>query len=153
MVKLRIATIDDAARLFAWRRDASTREASLDQKLFSFKEHLKWFNSVPGSQMRLFVANDTSRGVWIGTARLDVNKNTATVSITVDPLHRGRGYASLILQEMVAIAKDLRIESLVAKIKATNVASLRAFWAIGFRLKDEKDDTIELVLPVASLPK
>lgn len=131
-VTLRLATEADAARLFAWRDDPDTRTASKDQKPLSFKAHIDWLKAtLAKTDVHLFVAADHGRGALVGTVRVDEHKGKPPeVSITVDPRQRGRGYAAL----MIHCLQSYQWPRLVATVRTSNYASLRAFWENGFRV-------------------
>jgi len=130
MVSLRPAQKSDWARLFFWRNHPSTRAQFVNGEPVSLAAHVTWMENILASdQARLFVAADSERSVTVGTARLDLDtkKKSATVSLTVDPEQRGRGYASQILRKLEVQAGLLKVEKLVATVFEGNASSLRAF--------------------------
>lgn len=152
MVTLERATMDDASRLFEWRTDPETRRSSHNDAPISFDHHCAWLEqTLRRDSVRLYVVRDPQRRELIGTCRLDRSGPSARVSLTVGPRERGRGYAAEILDALQREASDWGIETLTASVKASNVASLRAFAAARFREKDDgqpgkADDLIEFEL-------
>lgn len=155
-VRLRAATMDDWARLFYWRNHQTTREQFHQTEPVGLAEHLAWLKGLT-SETRLFVAVDTQRGAYVGTVRLDLltpkgkqRKDRASVSITVDPASRGRGYAPVILGAVVAEARLARLRTLVAEVRVSNAASLRAFADAGYDLDgDASGEWVTLTKEVA----
>lgn len=156
---LRLATIDDWARLFAWRNDPDAVAASWSAAPVRCEEHMKWLRATIGdSSTALFVAYDSERGAfpserlqprrrYVGTGRLDLGKKAVTVSVTVDRRHRGCGYAVQIIDGLLEwLREDKRWTDrrIVAEIKPANLASLRAFAACGFIVARATDERIEL---------
>jgi UDP-2,4-diacetamido-2,4,6-trideoxy-beta-L-altropyranose hydrolase len=151
VVKLRPATEADAARLFAWRRDPETVTASIDPPPQTWDDHMKWFDAILAQEVEdvdVFIATDTERSVTVGVLRLDYSADAsaatglAEVSITVDPAQRGRGYAFELLTTL--LADKATVPTLVAMVKDTNYASLRLFWAAGFRDSAVSDGVLRL---------
>jgi RimJ/RimL family protein N-acetyltransferase len=128
--------MDDAARLFYWRSEPSIADASSGPAPESFAKHLAWLGSVLGSKnVKLYVGKNTMSSELTGTVRLDVSEDgkSATMSIAVDPSCRHAGAASQMINLALDEAKDLGVHTVVANIKEHNYASLRVFWAAGFR--------------------
>ena len=136
-VKLRPATMNDAADLLRWRNDPQTRAMSLSDAIVSLEAHRRWMEakmSDPAS--RVYIAEDRERGLSVGVGRLDiVAAGRVLLSLTVDPEQRGRGYAMRIIEQLVACVQTGdagQLAVLVAEVREENQASLRAFTAAGF---------------------
>jgi RimJ/RimL family protein N-acetyltransferase len=115
-MKLRPASMADARRLFEWRNDPITREMSIAQDEVEWSSHVQWLaRRLERDEPELFIAEVEGRPV--GTVRFD----NGEVSFTVAPEERGKGVATAMLK----LAHAMR-GPCVAKIKATNIASLRA---------------------------
>jgi spore coat polysaccharide biosynthesis protein SpsF len=132
VVTLRPATINDAARVLAWRNDAeavrwSTRSGGVDRA-----EHERWFAAIlddPGYRMMIAEFD----GDAIGSVRVDVNDGIGVVSIVIDPEWRGRGYGRAVLHALEdELAADCQVRGLEAVVHPGNERSLRAFEANGF---------------------
>ena len=136
MIKLHEATMNDAARLYAWRMDPSTAEFSFHGPPTTFKGHCEWLEKklAQRPQVRIWIAVDTERTATVGTVRLERHNDTEEISLIVDPRQRGRGYAYFLIQQGAA---QRSVERVVARVKPHNYASLRAFWSLGFRGSDE----------------
>lgn len=131
MVHIRPAKLSDFARLFAWRNDHDTCAQSFTGAV-SFGEHWEWLQAViKDKKIALFIAQDN--GTHVGTGRLDnAEQGVFELSVTVAPPSRGSGYASQIIAALVhqgytwkAGTKERCVFR--ARIKPSNVASLRAF--------------------------
>lgn len=132
-VTLRRATMDDAARLLAWRNDPQTRAMSVSASEVTGDEHRAFLAaSVDSADRSLFVAED--RGRPIGTVRLDREPDgTSTVSLTVAPEERRKGYATALLRAAEVEAARGGAMRLVAVLRPDNGASRKAFEAAGYR--------------------
>jgi UDP-2,4-diacetamido-2,4,6-trideoxy-beta-L-altropyranose hydrolase len=137
-VTLRRAQLDDAVQLYRWRGDSDTIRNSIAPPPPSFAEHRRWLETVMRDpRVSLFIACDRERGVPVGSVRLDRRSDEeCEISITVDPEHRGRGYSHDLIARGVEVAGHVRI---VARVKQTNVPSLRAFRKQGFSGEGDGD--------------
>lgn len=137
MLSFRPATEDDAIRLWVWRNDAAALAASVSSEPVPLADHLAWLRrTLEHPDVRLYVVRDTARDVYAGSVRYDIagaHGNVATVSLVVDPQQRGRGYAGLILDEVLRMAAADGADVAHAVIHPGNAPSLRAFWRAGFR--------------------
>lgn len=138
-MQLRLATMDDWARLFSMRNDETTRLNSCEGKPVELDEHLQWLKrTLADTNTTLFIANDDSRGVTVGFARLDYTHEreglNAICSLSVDATQRGRGYAQQLIQALAEVAKSKAATRLMAVVRPTNYPSLRAFASCGFSI-------------------
>lgn len=133
-MKLRPATLEDAQRLFDWRNDPATREASVTTAPVAWEDHAAWLEaSLARSDRRLLIAEEGSAS--IGTVRFDVGADGVEVSITLAPEARGRGLAAPLLRLATTQGGPY-----LARIRPGNSASRRAFEAAGFRYTHRSGD-------------
>jgi RimJ/RimL family protein N-acetyltransferase len=139
---LRDATMDDAARLFAWRNDTATRAASHTTGELAFDDHCKWLSkSLAMTTRQIFIAD--INGTAVGTVRLDKLPDCTELSWTVAPEHRGRGHGTAMVRAALAILNG----PACATIKAGNVASQKIARKIGMRLEQERDGVLHFRCP------
>jgi RimJ/RimL family protein N-acetyltransferase len=134
-VTLRPARLSDAAVLLAWRNDPETRTASFSASPVTIEDHAGWLrDTLARADRRLYVAEVA--GEPVGTARLDLDGDVGTVSLTVAPGHRGRGVGADILRALgdEAFATLAELRRLVARVKRANARSRAVFERAGFRL-------------------
>lgn len=156
MVTLRPAEIRDWARLYAWRNDDATRAASLETEPVDLKAHMRWLEKVlVDADTRLWVAEDATRSVTVGTGRHDLHREgggkkkklVVECSLTIDPQQRGRGYAQQLLGRLIANVVWDDAEVLVAHVRQENHTSLRVFAAAGFSVANVADGVVRLERP------
>lgn len=131
-VSTRAVVMDDAATLFRWRNDPSTRSTSRHPEPVLWEDHLSWLEStLQNPNRRLLIAE--YRNQSIGTARWDRKGEYGwEASITVAPEVRGKGLASSIL---AAAEQELPFDSpvqLIAVIHTANLPSRKLFAGAGY---------------------
>lgn len=151
---IRKATLEDAELTFEWANDPDTRAAAFSQELIPWEDHKAYFKpKIADSQYHWYIISRHFAGVEmpIGQVRFawteleeDLEKiNTQatvkkgegcwTISYLVAPNWRGQRLAVPLL---AAALKQLRAEGhhqpLLALVKSSNIASLRAFESLEF---------------------
>ena len=142
-IMLRLATLDDARRLFDWRNDEITRQNSIQTKPVPWEDHVAWLERVVGGKSpgrTLYIAEVA--GEAVGMARLDrdvddAGKKHVEISYSVAPEARGKGYGKAIALECknAYIASD---EEISATIKKGHEPSERIAQALGLHPVSEK---------------
>jgi UDP-2,4-diacetamido-2,4,6-trideoxy-beta-L-altropyranose hydrolase len=136
---LRPANAADDRLLFDWANDPVTRAASFSTETITWDEHVAWLDRklrAPASMLFIATALDGSPR---GQVRLDVDGESAEISVSVDQHHRGGGRGRAMIAAGVDEAfRTPGVERVRALIKPENDASVRAFKAVGFeRVADE----------------
>ena len=90
----------------------------------TWEEHLAWWQQTTDER---FVAEE--EGAYVGTLRLS---RDGVVSIIVDPLVRGVGYGTKMLEALNEHAKPL-VRVMFAEIAEENTASQKAFLNAGWK--------------------
>jgi acyl-CoA hydrolase/RimJ/RimL family protein N-acetyltransferase len=96
-----------------------------------------------------FTVNDNMGEVIQAVARYYYIKsiNSGEVAFVIKESLRGRGMATTLLNEMIAIAKIRKLDSLVACVRRDNASMLKVFEKVGFiRLPSEDFDEVSLTL-------
>jgi len=140
LITLRKAVENDTKDLFDWRNDQDTRNASIDDRPINYQDHEKWMKNVINDRNRLlYIAEE--KGAKIGMVRFDIEGEIAEVSINLAPNMRGKGYGARLLdmahQKLNAEKKNLVVS---AKVKASNMASIKTFLKAGYKKTTEKED-------------
>lgn len=83
----------------------------------------------------------------VGRYYLIESNNTCEVAFVTREIHQGKGMATTLLQEMIAVAKKRRISAMVAFVRADNKPMQAVFEKNGFRrLRSEEPDEVNLRL-------
>jgi UDP-2,4-diacetamido-2,4,6-trideoxy-beta-L-altropyranose hydrolase len=131
LLRLRVATGEDARLLHGWANDAETREASFDSSPIPWDDHVAWLGRALASPDLVLLIGEVDRRP-IGVVRLERRHGAAVMSVTVAPESRSLGLASPLIRAGLVTAAELAAERVEALIKEDNLASRRAFAAAGF---------------------
>ena len=144
-IYLRFAGYDDSSDIFTWRNDKETRKLSFNTEEINIKDHEIWFKeSLANPYRNIFIIIDAQCNK-LGQIRFDRKKEIAEVSITINPKYRKQGFGSAGLTKAVQCYFDnFTVKLLVGKVKADNIASLKAFEKAGFKIHKDFTDYIEL---------
>jgi UDP-2,4-diacetamido-2,4,6-trideoxy-beta-L-altropyranose hydrolase len=122
----------DAELLYYWRNDALARAMSFDDAPISWDGHLSWLErklADPGVTLFIGFAGELP----VGQARLEFAAGEAELSYAVDPLLRGLGFGTALVEQAVRHAGAGAPGGLRARVKASNTASRRIFERAGWR--------------------
>lgn len=134
MLTFRLAESGDVDLYFRWSNDIQVRNFSYNSAEIEYGKHIDWFsNRIQSSDAVLLLFMDESKPV--GQIRYECKHGEWTVGISIDEQHRGKGYASKML-EMGSEYLFARIKSgvILAYIKHGNEASLKSFLKAGYEL-------------------
>ncbi|MFT4045571.1 MAG: GNAT family N-acetyltransferase [Solimonas sp.] len=136
-VRLRAAHEADLPAIFAiYDEQVLHGTATFDTVPKNEAERIDWFRINPGNRYPILVAEDAS-GV-VGWGRLyqwsprPAYDRTAENAVYVRIDARGRGIGRLLLAELLRIAPDAGVLTLIARIVAGNPASLALHEALGY---------------------
>jgi len=140
-VYLRSADKSDLYDLWVWRNDRVTRDSSINQDWVSFDDHASWFKSSLKNKERYIyiIMRDLAKA---GMLRLDKEKQKAEISVNIAPEFRGHGIAKKSLIQMENKSASLGFRLLTAKIKASNLASLKLFKNLGYKEVSSKEGVL-----------
>jgi len=130
-VRLRTTRAEDCRMIWEWANDAETRRFSFSTDPIPWERHLEWFNSkLSSSNCYFYLALDRDDAP-VAQIRFDLNeatKDEATVSITVAPHQRGKGYGAAVIEagsEKFCATSTAKV--IHAYVKPENAASIHAF--------------------------
>ncbi len=133
-LRLRQAREDDCQRLWEWANDPSVRAVSFSPEPIPWEQHVEWLKGrLHNPHCLLFIAVN-SDDVPIGQVRYDLEKDEATVSITLDRRFRGQGYGSALIRlSAQKVFHTTATTVLHAYVKRGNGASVCAFEKAGYK--------------------
>lgn len=131
-LSIRFAQPSDAQRLFGWRNDPGTRQASRSNQVVAWADHCAWFERALADPDRMLLVVENGEDA-VATVRWDKQADRTWVSsITIAPEWRGRGLASSVLSAGESVFADKLPVELRAEIHRSNTASQRLFSRSGY---------------------
>ena len=133
VLKLRRANLLDVRVLFDLRNHPKIREQSINTSKISLDQHKKWFNKVmlDGSKKILIAEKGES---FIGMIRFEKTNDSHLISWAISSEFQGQGLGKELVGNAV---KRMNEDSLIAKIKKKNIASIKIAEHIGMKLTKE----------------
>jgi len=128
---LRSVAEDDAAVLFAIANDAETRSMSRGTDRVEPDEHLAWFSRCRERDGATFWIAEV-HGLPVGQIRLHRSGSSWEVSYALEAAARGMGWATAIVREGVRRLRETDQGTVIAVVRADNIASHRVFRRLGF---------------------
>jgi UDP-2,4-diacetamido-2,4,6-trideoxy-beta-L-altropyranose hydrolase len=131
---LRPVSYSDIELLWEWANDPVTRQNSFDSAKIPWEEHSAWCQKkLSEAGCRLWIASNGGNAP-VGCVRFDGKESEATISLTVAPNARGKGYGTKIIQQSCdRLFAESPFRLVHAYIKPENIASVKVFEAAGFR--------------------
>lgn len=138
------ASPEDSIDIWTWRNNKKTQDMFLNQNAVSWNSHKDWFEKSLLNPDRYMYIGYTEKKEKIGICRFDKNltKNTAEVSINLNPTMRNKKLSHPFLGACIVIFFYHNKIPLTAKIKNENIASINCFEKSGFILQRE-DETFK----------
>lgn len=142
-LKVREATLTDAQTLFDWRNDEKSRLYSFSQDFITFSDHQSWLKTkLESDACQIYIFENS--GESIGTTRVDFQPDGyLTLSWTVAPEHRRRGFGTQIVASTVKLFPQKKFK---AFIKPSNTPSLCIAKKLSFNCISTTDDVTEWIL-------
>ncbi len=143
MLRLVRASFEDAEDIGRWRNDARTRSMSISTAFVEKNAHERWFrNALSDARRTLFIGLAADDSTKIGMCRfdLDADGSAAEVSINLNPVMRGKGWAKSLLRESAARYLLEHAVCLKATVRRQNAAAIRCFLDCGFHLRAEDSE-------------
>lgn len=145
-LRLRPVQGTDSGQLLAWTNDPDTRRQSFDPAPVPLARHEAWLATQLAHPDRylLLLAEASTTGAAAGLIRFVISPDgqagpTATLSYSLAPECRGRGWAAplLLAGTRAVLAHFPQVRQVVGEVKATNEASVRAFGRAGYARASE----------------
>jgi len=149
-ITLRKAMAEDCRRLWDWRNEQDTRQASFQTDFIPFDQHEQWFKAkLEDACTRVLIAVD-AQGHEVGCVRFDIRGREAAISVSIDRDERGKGYGrEAIRRGSEYLMEEGSIERIIAQIRADNVTSREVFQRAGYTLRAREqvcgEDACEMV--------
>ncbi len=133
-LQLRSVDLSDIKDLFKWRNHPEVRKNSFNTNIISWTEHAMWFKAkIKEPETIIYIA--FSGEDKIGSIRFEYKADAIQVSIMLNPDFIGKSFGSEVIR--LAVRKFINNKKgankpLIAEIKKSNTASVKAFEKAGF---------------------
>ncbi len=144
LVRLRLMTAGDTAKIVAWRNRDFVRNNFIYQELFTEEGHLRWIREQvePGYVVQFIICLADGREIGSVYFRdIDREKGTAEYGIFIgeeDALGCGYGTAAAWQALAYAFAK-LKLRKVFLRFLADNIGAWKSYEHVGFRLTDRRE--------------
>ena len=140
---LRLVDKYDKNLILEWANDKLSRENSFSSAEISEEVHEKWFDNILSScDNKLFVMMNGE--VPVGQIRLEILRNSGTVSYSIDNKYRGYGFGKIILElleDWISFNYDTEF-IIIGYVKTNNTTSGHIFESLDF-MKSENSKYIK----------
>ncbi|KAE9644453.1 UDP-2,4-diacetamido-2,4,6-trideoxy-beta-L-altropyranose hydrolase [Pseudomonas sp. PB103] len=133
VLKVRLATADDARLLFDGRNAEAVRRWSNDQGVIDWAHHLNWLNASLRNPQRLLLIAEADDGP-VGVLRYDLRGLEAEVSIYLLERRFGLGWGRALLARSESFVREYwpQLTAITAQVLPANCPSLNVFRDAGF---------------------
>ena len=112
-----------------------SRISTAETELVTVESRRDWFGKHGPNRPLFVIENDGQRIGWAGFSDFygrPAYEGTAEVSIYILENYQGKGIGSLVMQELIRMAPELDISTLLAFVFSKNLPSIRLMKSIGF---------------------
>lgn len=130
---LRSVTMNDADLILEWVNDPADRVNSFSGEVIGRQEHYQWMKSCLGDpNIRLFIL--MLDDIEVGHIKVYADRKCAEIGYCIAPVWRGKGLSKkAIMLVSEEVKRDFpNVSTLVAQVKPTNIASIKALEANGY---------------------
>lgn len=132
-LNLRRAKPEDCRLLWDWVNDPAVRASAFNSSPIGWDEHVRWYErKLADPRCKIFIGLD-ARGRPVGQARFDqLDNGTSEIDVSVDRSLRRAGQGAALIRRATDEWCAAAPHPVVARIRAENLASRRAFAKAGF---------------------
>jgi spore coat polysaccharide biosynthesis protein SpsF len=130
--------------IYEWANDDGVRENSFSSEKILYEDHLRWYTKILSDpNIKMYLLADSNKN--IGVIRLESKEDENVISYSIAKDSRGKGYGYKILlkmeEELIKSHKKLK---LIAYVKKQNIASLKIFNKLNYKIIEELGEQIKL---------
>lgn len=132
MITLHFVKDQDCRLIWEWANDSVTRANSFSTEMIPWEDHQEWFSRVLADPAcKFFIIKEADHPV--GQIRLQIQGVGATISVSIAPDSRGKGYGSTAIGLASEwAASEVGVRKIFAYIKPANIMSIRSFQKVGY---------------------
>ena len=132
----------DSKLLFNWVNEEEVRNNSFNIEPVKWESHVDWLcKKLESNQCKIFILEKNA--IAVGQIRIEEEETGYwLIDYSIDSNYRGKGYGSIILEELIHKIHNIQLKGVVKK---KNIASQRVFEKLSFKAK-KRQDLIEYTL-------
>lgn len=145
---LRRVQKQDIKDVFELSNEDYVRRYSINKNKILWEDHVKWFNKVLEDDNIVFYVVTDGSDSFLGQIRFNIDKDNATVSISLSNKLRGRGLSRSLLKQSIKklFAEENQINEIIAYVSEINITSMKIFIGLNFKVNDANNSMIKLIL-------
>ncbi len=145
---IRKAFNDDLKDVFELSNQDYVRQYSINSDKILWAHHVKWFNKVLQDSNIVFYVITNKSNFFLGQVRYELEKDTATVSISLSEHLRGKGLSKTILNQSIheLFSEKAIVNEIIAYVLEKNVVSMKIFKSLNFTAIDTYAGMTKLIL-------
>jgi len=138
--RLRQADKGDCKLLYRWANDQAVRQNSFSPGKIGWTKHVNWFQEKLNNPDCCLYILTNSLNMPIGQIRFDISKKFAEIDYSIDAQFRNLGMGKhLLLEGLYKFKSELNRDiTIQGNVRPQNIASLKAFKAMGFTEKPQE---------------
>ena len=129
----------DLLSLYNLRMDYLTRKYAINQNVFNFRQHQKFFKIKQNPKTKIYIYYSNHN--FVGQVRLDKLKNCFEIDYGINSIYRNKRLSYKMLKLVLDKIKNSKLK-FIAKVKRNNLASIRIFEKLGFNLISKQNKII-----------
>lgn len=136
LLSTRRSEAEDMELIYQWSNDELVRSQSFNSNPISMEGHKHWYSQKLANPNSLLLMNEFE-GTPAGLVRFELEGEHSVIGILVGKEHRGKGLSFRMLKKSTEYYFSQFSQPVLAYIKETNKASIRAFEKAGFTFYKE----------------
>jgi UDP-2,4-diacetamido-2,4,6-trideoxy-beta-L-altropyranose hydrolase len=137
-VSFRFANEKDSFQYFEWVNEKSVRLNSVNSEPVPWTTHEAWFKrKLENIDTKLYIFH--VQGIPAGQVRVEFSDAAWTINYSVDENFRGYGVGSFICNMAIEEIRKVSNSRINALVKRENIASIRVFERLNFKIDKERD--------------
>jgi spore coat polysaccharide biosynthesis predicted glycosyltransferase SpsG/RimJ/RimL family protein N-acetyltransferase len=131
---LRKVVPEDSKQIFELSNDPEVRNNSINRNKIKWEDHQNWFTQKLKNNNYIILLALDRKDNFIGQVRFEIEKDKATVSISIMKDFRGKGFSKNLLVNGCKYLFNYResLNKILAYIRPENRASIKGFDSAGF---------------------
>lgn len=131
-LRIRKCNEKDLDLVYNWSNDKLVRNESFNSSEITKEVHKEWFSKKLKSTNSLLFINEF-KNESAGLIRFEIEESNSVVGILIDEKYRSKGLSYLMLEKSVSTYFETNDKPILAFIKESNIASIKAFEKADFK--------------------